>query len=209
MTPAARFGVLLVANLALVAALIAIGLTAHSLAVFAEGGDYLLDALGIVVALLALRLENGREHRARRPTTVAALVNAGWLLVLELLVAGGSIDRLATRTPRVDGFPVLVTSGIAAIVMFGGVLVVRPREARSADSVKEEDLSLRAVLLDTMADAAAAAGVAAAGAVILILHGWYWLDPTVALVVAAVVAMSAARLFHTVALTARTERAAT
>ncbi|MDA8037882.1 MAG: cation diffusion facilitator family transporter [Actinomycetota bacterium] len=208
MTSASRFKVLLVANLVLVAALIAVGLTAHSLAVFAEGGDYLLDALAIVVALVALRLERGREQRTRRPTTVAALVNAGWLLVLELLVAGGSVDRLATRTPQVDGFPVLVTSGIAAIVMAVGVLVLRPREARSAGSGKEEDLSLRAVLLDTTADAAAAGGVAVAGAVILIVHGWYWLDPAVALVVAAVVATSAARLLRTAAVSARAERAA-
>ena len=41
--------------------------------------------------------------------------------------------------------------------------------------------NLRAILLDTVADAAAAAGVAATGAVILATGGWYWLDPVVAL----------------------------
>jgi cobalt-zinc-cadmium efflux system protein len=60
---------------------------------------------------------------------------------------------------------------------------------------------MKAVLLDTAADAAAAAGVAATGAVILITGGWYWLDPTVALVVAAVVG------YHAVVLIWRVLRA--
>jgi Co/Zn/Cd efflux system component len=51
------------------------------------------------------------------------------------------------------------------------------------------------VLLDTIADAAAAAGVAAAGAIILATGGWYWLDPAVALTIALVVA------YHAIALT--------
>ena len=48
-----RLLVVLALNLALVAALVAVGVTAHSLAVLAAGGDYLLDAAGVGVALLA------------------------------------------------------------------------------------------------------------------------------------------------------------
>lgn len=51
-----RLIVVLVLNLGLVAALVTVGITAHSLAVLAEGGDYLLDAAGVTVALLAIRL---------------------------------------------------------------------------------------------------------------------------------------------------------
>jgi hypothetical protein len=39
------------------------------------------------------------------------------------------------------------------------------------------DLSIAAALPDTIADAAAAAGVGATGTIILATHGWYWLDP--------------------------------
>jgi Co/Zn/Cd efflux system component len=45
------------------------------------------------------------------------------------------------------------------------------------DAAQVPDLSIAVVLLDTIADAAAAAGVAVAGAVILAVKGWYWLDP--------------------------------
>jgi len=55
-----------------------------------------------------------------------------------------------------------------------------------------------AVLLDTIADAAAAAGVAATGAIILATGGWYWLDPAVALAIAIVVAYHAFALIRKV-----------
>jgi len=189
-----RLTVVLVLNLALVAGLAAVGVGAHSLGVLAEGGDYLLDAVGAGLALLAIRVSARRPHGGRlSPTGAAALVNAGWLLALELTVAGASIDRLATRTPKVHGLPVLVASGIAALVMTAAALVLR-----RDDDGDQRDLSVAAVLLGTMADAAAAAGVAAAGAVIVLLGGWYWLDPAVALTIAVVVAYHAVALIRTI-----------
>jgi cobalt-zinc-cadmium efflux system protein len=167
-----------------VAGLIVVGITAHSVAVFAEGGDYLLDAAAVGVALLAAG-------------TVAALINAGWLLALQLLVAGVAVYRLVAGPPEVDGLPVLVVSGIAAVVMGIAALVLRG-DGDDEDDDDDEDLSVKAVLLDTVADSAAAAGVAVAGAVILAARGWYWLDPAVALAIAVVVAYHAFRLIRKV-----------
>jgi cobalt-zinc-cadmium efflux system protein len=191
-----RLIVVLVLNLVLVAGLVAVGVGAHSLAVLAEGGDYLLDAAGVGVALLAIRLSARPASRARseghpNATSVAALVNGGWLLVLELLVAGAAVDRIITHTPQVDGLPVLVVSGIAALVMAAGALILRGDAEDDGGESGEGDLSVAAVLLDTIADAAAAAGVAATGAIILATGGWYWLDPAVALAIAVIVAYHA------------------
>lgn len=196
-----RLLVVLVLNLALVGALVAVGVTAHSLAVLAEGGDYLLDAAGVGVALLAIRLSARPAERARRDgpsraSDIAALINSGWLLVLEVLVAAAAADRLAAGIPQVDGLPVLIVSGIAALVMTGGALILRGDD--EDDDADEHDLSMTAVLLDTIADAAAAAGVAAAGAIILATGGWYWLDPAVALAIALVVAYHAIMLIRKV-----------
>jgi cobalt-zinc-cadmium efflux system protein len=194
MSRAQRLTVVLVLNLALVAGLVAVGVGAHSLGVLAEGGDYLLDAAGAGLALLAIRASARRPRGGGlSPTGAAALVNAGWLLVLELIVAGASIDRLATRTPQVDGLPVLVASGVAALVMTAAALVLR-----GDDDGDERDVSVAAVLLDTVADAAAAAGVAVAGAVILVVGGWYWLDPAVALTIAVLLAYHAGALIRTI-----------
>jgi cobalt-zinc-cadmium efflux system protein len=59
-------------------------------------------------------------------------------------------------------------------------------------------LNVKAVLLDTAADAAAAAGVAVSGAIILGAGGWYWLDPATALVIAVIVGYHALRLVRKV-----------
>ncbi len=90
----------------------------------------------------------------------------------------------------------LIVSSIAALVMTGGALVLRTDGADQDDESEEHDLSIAAVLLDTIADAAAAAGVAAAGAIILATGGWYWLDPAVALAIAVVVAYHAFALIR-------------
>jgi len=196
-----RLGVVLTLNLVLVAGLVTVGVSAHSLGVLAEGGDYLLDAAGAGVALLAIRhaarqARRGRPGAAANTTRIAALINSGWLLVLELVVVVAAVDRLATRTPEVHGLPVLVASGIAALAMTGGAFVLGGDE--DDDEGGGRDLSVAAVLLDTVADAAAAAGVAVAGAIILAVRGWYWLDPAVALVIAVLVAYQALRLIRTI-----------
>jgi cation diffusion facilitator family transporter len=187
----------LVLNLSLVAALVTVGITAHSLAVLAEGSDYLLDAAGVGVALLAIRMSARPAGRARpAATNVAALVNCGWLLVLEVLVAGVAAERLLTRTPQVHGLPVLIVSGVAALTMTAGALVLQADA--DDDDADGRDLSVAAVLLDTVADAAAAAGVAATGGIILATGGWYWLDPAVALIIAIVIAYHALVLLRKV-----------
>jgi len=198
-----RLTVVLVLNLILVASLVAVGVGAHSLAVLAEGGDYLLDAAGVGVALFAIRI-SARPASGAQPeghpnaTSIAALVNGGWLLVLEVLVAIAAVDRLVTHTPQVDGLPVLVVSGFAAIVMAAGALILHGDAEDDEGETGERDLSVAAILLDTVADAAAAAGVAATGAIILATGGWYWLVPAAAAAIAVVVAYHAFRLIRKV-----------
>jgi cobalt-zinc-cadmium efflux system protein len=198
-----RLALVLALNLTLVAALVIVGFAAGSLGVLAAGADYLADAAAICVSLLAIWLAD-RPPSRRRPrgypkaTAVAAMVNGGWLLVLSLLVIAGAIDRLATGVHEVHGLPVLVVSATAAVAMVIGALILGA-DADDTDGADEAGtLNMRAVLLDTVADAAAAAGVAATGAIILAARGLYWLDSTVALIIAAVIAYQAIRLLRRV-----------
>ena len=195
-----RLTVVLLFNLGLVTALVITGLAAHSLAVLAAGADYLADAAAIGVSLLAIWLA-ARPPSPARPrgypnaTNVAALVNAGWLLVLNIAIAAAAIQHLATGTRRVEGLPVLIVSAVAAAVMLAGALILGGDDDDD-DKDSGEDLNVRAVLLDTAADAAAAAGVAVSGAIILAAGGWYWLDPATALVIAVIVGYHARKLIR-------------
>ena len=195
-----RLAVVLLLNLGLVTALAVAGLAAHSLAVVAAAADYLADAGAIGVSLLAIWLAS-RPPSPSRPrgypnaTNIAALVNAGWLLTLNIGIAIAAIWHLAAGTRRVEGLPVLIVSAIAAIVMLAGALILG---GDAGDGDGGEDLNVKAVLLDTAADAAAAAGVAVSGAIILGTGGWYWLDPATALVIAVIVGYHALKLIRKV-----------
>lgn len=143
-----RLTAVLMLNLALLGGLIAVGLGAHSLGLFTEGSDYLADAAGIAVALLALRFDRGARTTARAATW-AALANAGWLLAANALIIAGATVRLLHDVRRVDGLPVLVIS--AAALMLVGALIL---------AGGEEEVGSAGAMLDTASDAAAAAGVA-------------------------------------------------
>ena len=90
MSRTTRLWFVLALNLGLLGALLVVGVAAHSLGVLAAAVYYLADAAAIGVSLVAIRLAS-LPPTARRPTGYpkatrwAALVNAGWLLVLSVL----------------------------------------------------------------------------------------------------------------------------
>ncbi|MHB8531367.1 MAG: cation diffusion facilitator family transporter [Solirubrobacteraceae bacterium] len=177
LTRDARLGLVLAINLAMVLALLLVGLLAHSLGVLASGADYLGDALGTGLSLAALRISR-RDRGHPRASTYAALVNSSFLLVVTLGVAAEAIHRLSTGAPSIHGLPVVVVSLVAAFAMIACAFILGNVQG---------DLNMESVMLDTVADAAAAIGVALSGAVILITSGTYWLDSAVALTIAVVV----------------------
>jgi cobalt-zinc-cadmium efflux system protein len=197
-----RLLIVLTLNIGLVAALVTVGLTAHSLAVFAAGADCLADAAAVGVSLLAIRLaalppSPSRPHGYRHAPNVAALINAGWLLALYVVIGVAAIWNLSGGTGPVEGLPVLIVSAITAVVLLAGALVLGG-DLDDDDEDGEGDLNVKAVLLDTAADSAAAAGVAVSGAIIFGTGGLYWLDPAAALVIAIVVGYHAAKLLRKV-----------
>ena len=197
-----RLLVILALNIGLVTALVVVGLAAHSLGVFAAGADSLADAAAVGVSLLAIRLaalppSPSRPHGYRHATNVAALINAGWLLALYIVIGVAAVWHLAAGTRPVQGLPMLIVSGIAAIVLLAGALVLRGDPDDDDDG--EEDLNVKAVLFDTAADAAASAGVAVSGAIIFATGGLYWLDPAIALAIPLIIGYHAAKLVRRIA----------
>src|SRR5436305_297733 len=180
----------------MIAVLVVVGLAAGSLAVVGEGADYAADSVGLLLGLLAVTIRDRVGPRSRAPVVVAAL-NGMALLVVTVLVVVAAVRRLIEGTPEVHGLPVLVVSAVAALVMVAGALVL----GRGAGS---EDLHMRSVLLDTVADAVASAAVAVTGAVILVAPRLAWLDSVVAVLVGVLVAVAAVRLLRDVARALRT-----
>lgn len=188
MTKGTRLWLVLLANVSMVVALVIVGLVSHSLGVLAAGGDYFGDAAGVALALLALRLtRRGADSRA---STYPALANAIFLLVVTIVVIAEALSRLIGGVPHVEGLPVIVVSVIAGLVMATCAFVI--------GTVEEGDFNMRSVMLDTLADGGSAAGLAASGAIILIVNGVYWLDSAIALGIAAIIAYHALKLIRDV-----------
>lgn len=180
---------MLVLNLALVGGLVTVGFIAGSVSVLGAAGDTLADSVALVLGLIAVaaRAHDPDRPRANRPIAIVALVNAAILIAVTVGVAVEAIARLHEGAPAVLGLPMAVVSLVTLAVMIVGALVLGLSSHR-------EDVHMKSVLIDTLADAAAAAGVLVAGAIIWLTGGNYWLDPVIALVVAAMIGYAGARL---------------
>jgi cobalt-zinc-cadmium efflux system protein len=184
-----RILIVLALNAALIVGLVVAGIAANSVSVLAAAGDTVADCLALILGLVAIALrDRDPDHpRAATPIAIAALVNATLLLAVTISVVLEAVSRLLAGSPPVEGAPMVIVSVVTVVVMLAGAVVL----GRSA---ADEDLHMRSVLLDALADAAAAAGIAIAGVVILATGSLFWLDPVLALAVSALIAVAAVQL---------------
>ncbi len=184
-----RLVIVLALNLALIGGLVVVGIAARSVSVLAAAGDTFADSVALVLGLIAvaLRDRNPEGLRGNRLIAIVAFLNAALLIAVTITVAFEAIMRLVEGSPGVLGLPMAVVALTTLGVMLAGALVL-------GLSAHREDIHMKSVLFDTLADAAAAAGVLVAGAIIWIVGGLYWLDPVIALVVAAAIGFTGSRL---------------
>jgi cobalt-zinc-cadmium efflux system protein len=192
-----RLVIAIALNVAVVAAQIVWGVLAHSLGLLADAGHNLADVAGLAIAVIALRYSlrsatMARSYGHHRATILAALANGGLLLAVTAYVAIDAVVRLAHPRPVHGGIVALVALGAAALNGVGAALVHERRTRPGGQS----DLNMSAATLHLVSDAGVSFAVAAAGLVIVLSHGTYWLDPAVSLLVCVAIASQAVRLLH-------------
>jgi cobalt-zinc-cadmium efflux system protein len=172
-------------NLAFVLAELLFGVRAHSLALISDAGHNLSDVLGLSLAwagsLLARRGPTPRRtYGMRRFSILAAIGNAGFLLVAVGAITVEAIARLYHPEPVASG-EVMVVAAIGIVINTGTALAfMRGRHG---------DLNIRGAFLHMLADAGASAGVVVAG-LLIALTDWFWLDPAVSLLLVALIIWS-------------------
>jgi len=169
-------------NVAFVIVEVILGLMANSLALVADAMHNLSDVVGLVLAwgasALALRPPSARfTYGFRGSTILAALANAMLLLVVTGGIAWEALHRL--KNPGIVNETLMIWVAIAGIVINGVTAWFFMADRKS-------DLNVRGAYLHMAADAGVSAGVALAGAGML-LTGWLWLDPAVSLVIVATI----------------------
>jgi len=170
---------------------IAVGLLADSLALLSDAAHMATDAASIALALIAMRL-------AARPATgtftfgfgraeiLSAQVNGAGLFVLAGIIGLEAARRLFDP-PEVEGSLVIVVGLLGAAVNVAAAWALSRAERRS--------LNVEGARQHVLTDLYASLAAATAGALILVL-GFREADPIAALVVCALMLVSAWRLLR-------------
>ncbi|QZD90250.1 cation diffusion facilitator family transporter [Qipengyuania aurantiaca] len=159
------------------------GWLSGSMALIADAGHNLSDVLALLLAW-------GASVAAKRPPTerftygyksstiLAALANAGLLLIAIGAIAFETIHRMAEPAP-VEGMTMVIVAGIGIAINTGtALLFLRGRK---------HDINIRGAFLHMAADALVSLGVVIAG-VLIIVTGANWIDPLVSILIVAVIA---------------------
>ncbi|HXV00275.1 MAG TPA: cation diffusion facilitator family transporter [Caulobacteraceae bacterium] len=176
------FAIGITLNIAYVAAEAVYGVMANSLALLSDAGHNLGDVLSLAVAwaaaLMGRRAPSARyTYGLRGFSILAALSNAMLLLIVTGGIAWAAILRLIHPEP---------SAGVTVMVVAAVGVAINGATAAMFAAGRKSDVNIRAAFAHMASDALVAAGVVAAGAVIL-ATGWRWLDPAVSLVIGAVI----------------------
>lgn len=176
---------LLVANLAVVAAKLAVGLASGSLAILGSAVDSCVDALNNVLALTVVRVaakepDEDHPYGHGKFETLGALAIVGFLSITCFELVRGAVNHLVGGTHRI----VVSDLQLAVLVLTLGVNVVITRyEQRRGIELGSELLVADAA--HTRADVVITIGVLIG--VLLTRLGWWWIDSAIAIVVALVI----------------------
>ncbi|MBK8396978.1 MAG: cation transporter [Leptospiraceae bacterium] len=161
----------------------------NSLALLSDAGHNLSDVASLLLALLAFKLAKIKPNYKftygyKKTTVLVALLNA----VILFLAMGGiireSFERL--QTPAVtSGNPIVIVASI-------GIIINALTAWLFAKNI-ENDLNIRSVYLNMLADTLVSCGVVIAG-LLMIYTGWYWLDAFISILIAIVILISSFNL---------------
>jgi cobalt-zinc-cadmium efflux system protein len=172
-------------NTVFVVAELAFGYAANSLALISDAVHNFSDVISLLLAWAALwlaRKQPTQQHTYgyRRASILAALVNAGLLLIAVGGIAVEAINRIQ-EPAAVAGWTVVLVAALGILVNGStALLFMRGRHG---------DLNIRGAYLHMAADAGVSFGVVVA-ALVIMATGWLWVDPAISLGIAAVVLAS-------------------
>ncbi len=172
-------------NAAFVVAELAFGYAANSLALISDAVHNLSDVIALLLAwggvwLAGKRPTETHTYGYRRASILAALFNAGLLLVAVGGIAVEAVNRLREPAPVASWTVVWVAA--VGIAVNGGTALMFARG-------RHGDLNVRGAYLHMAADAGVSLGVVAAALVIMVT-GWLWVDPAISLGIAVVILAS-------------------
>lgn len=169
------------------------GLLTGSLALLADAGHMLSDAVSLGVALFAGWLAGrpatpNRSFGYKRAEILAALFNGVTLVAVSFWIFFEAFRRFS-EPPEILGGPVLAVAVLGLLVNIAGAVIL------SRGSGPGESLNVEGALRHVIADVLGSIGAIGAS-VVIILTGWRYADPLVSVLIAVLILASSWRLLR-------------
>lgn len=163
------------------------GYLTNSLALLADAGHMLSDAISLGIALLAFTLgakvaNHSKTYGYKRFEVLAAVLNGLTLIIVALFIFYEAIGRFQ-NPPEVasTGMLIIATIGLLVNILVAWIMM--------RDGDVEENLNMRGAYLHVISDMLGSIGAIVA-ALLIMFFGWGWADPLASVVVAALVLRS-------------------
>jgi len=162
------------------------GIVANSLALITDAAHNLTDVIALALSWYAMRLtlrpaNSGRTFGYHRAGILIALFNSTTLVLIALGIFYEAYQRLL-HPPEVEAGLLTVVAALAFVVNLGTALLVRPGS--------NQDLNQRSAFIHLAGDALSTLGALVAG-VLIMLTGWYILDPLVSVLIGLLIVWNA------------------
>lgn len=163
------------------------GLLTNSLALLADAGHMLSDAISLAIALLAFTFSGkaadyNKTYGYKRFEILAAVFNGVTLVLIALYIFYEAIDRFQ-NPPEIasNGMLIIATIGLLVNMLVAWIMM------RGGDV--KENLNMRGAYLHVISDMLGSVGAIVA-ALLIMFFGWGWADPLASVMVAALVLRS-------------------
>ena len=171
-TSGLRLLITLMLNLLITIAEVIGGMLSGSLALISDALHNFSDGVAIVISYIAIRLNQKprSEHYTfglKRAQVIAAIINAGVLVIISLYLFVESYKRFVNPEP-IEAQLMIVVAGIGLLANTVGTLLLR--------AGAKNNMNIRSAYLHLLSDAVSSVGVVIGG---LAIHFWsvYWIDP--------------------------------
>jgi cobalt-zinc-cadmium efflux system protein len=178
------------ATLIFVAVEVAAGVRSHSLALLSDAGHNFTDALALVLAAVALKVQSRPPDDVKtfgyhRAGVLAAFVNALTLVAIAIFIFWEAAQRLMNPQPVSETIMLVIA---ALGVALNGAIMAGLHKGK-------QDVNIRAAYVHMLGDAVGAVAIIF-GALLMRGTGWLWIDPVLSVLIGGMIVWTAWDIIH-------------
>lgn len=158
-----------------------VGFRINSLAVISDAGHMLIDATGLLMALLAISFTQKpatpiQTYGFYRTEILTSFLNGLFLILLSIYILYEAYQRILLPS-EISGYPIILVASVGLAVNLISIILLRPHTElkksydphndKDEGSRKEKNLNLYGAYLELFADTIGSVGVIIAGIIIM------------------------------------------